>query len=363
MTRSGLTACFPWYGGKSLAADVVWPAFGNVPNYVEPFAGSLAILLARPHEAKVETVNDLDAYICNFWRAVRADSALVAHWADWPVSEVDLHARHGWLVARRDQLTEQLLGDPDAYDAKVAGWWVWGICQWIGSGWCSRPNWRQRPHLSHKQSHLTATERKRPLLARSGIGLLRRPLPSVGGPGRGIHNKLPNVGRPSRGIHGKKLNTGSSGLGIHARGAAVAARLAALADRLRDVRVTCGEWRRILGWSTLGIDTRHGMAPTGVFLDPPYDHEVRSKKLYSEDAPGLSAQVREWALEHGDHPLLRVALCGYEGEHEMPSTWRCVRWKSKGGHANADRERIWFSPHCLPVEHAQRELFGRSGAA
>jgi DNA adenine methylase len=42
-----------------------------VPNYVEPFAGSLAVLLARPHAPKIETVNDKDGLISNFWRAVK----------------------------------------------------------------------------------------------------------------------------------------------------------------------------------------------------------------------------------------------------------------------------------------------------
>jgi len=56
-----LRAPFPWFGGKSRAAARVWAALGDVPNYVEPFAGSLAVLLARPHEPRVETVNDLDA--------------------------------------------------------------------------------------------------------------------------------------------------------------------------------------------------------------------------------------------------------------------------------------------------------------
>ena len=43
-----LRAPFPWFGGKSRAADLIWPRFGDVPNYVEPFAGSLAVLLGRP---------------------------------------------------------------------------------------------------------------------------------------------------------------------------------------------------------------------------------------------------------------------------------------------------------------------------
>jgi hypothetical protein len=52
--------------------------------------------------------------------------------------------------------------------------------------------------------------------------------------------------------------------------------------------------------------------------------------------------------------MLRIALCGYEGEHDMPPTWECVAWKANGGYssqngegnANPNRERIWFSPHC-----------------
>jgi hypothetical protein len=130
-----LRAPFPWFGGKSRAAGLIWDAIGNVPNYVEPFAGSLAVLLARPHAAKTETVNDLDCYLANFWRAVAADPDAVAAYADWPVNEADLLARHKWLIAQAD-FRERMRTDADHYDAKVAGWWVWGLCQWIGSGWC-----------------------------------------------------------------------------------------------------------------------------------------------------------------------------------------------------------------------------------
>lgn len=67
-----LRAPFPWFGGKSRVAHLVWSAFGaDVANYVEPFAGSLAVLLARPGEPRIETVNDLDGYLVNFWRAVQ----------------------------------------------------------------------------------------------------------------------------------------------------------------------------------------------------------------------------------------------------------------------------------------------------
>jgi len=121
-----MKAPFPWFGGKSRVADLVWQRFGNIYNYVEPFAGSLAVLLARPHEPRIETVNDLDCYLSNFWRAVAADSDAVAKWADWPVNEADLHARHQWLLDR-EEFRARMHAEPEFYDPKIAGWWVWGI--------------------------------------------------------------------------------------------------------------------------------------------------------------------------------------------------------------------------------------------
>lgn len=93
-----LKAPFPWFGGKSRASGIIWDALGDVANYVEPFAGSLAVLLARPAPPRIETVNDKDAYVCNVWRALAKDPDQVAHHADWPVNETDLLARHRWLV-------------------------------------------------------------------------------------------------------------------------------------------------------------------------------------------------------------------------------------------------------------------------
>ena len=117
---------FPWFGAKSPVADVVWAALGDVVNYVEPFFGSGAVLMLRPGGAgRIETVNDADGLLANFWRAIQKDSDAVAEYADWPVNEADLHARHLWLIGERERITERLMGDPEFYDAKAAGWWVW----------------------------------------------------------------------------------------------------------------------------------------------------------------------------------------------------------------------------------------------
>ena len=83
-----MKAPFPWFGGKSRAAELVWQHFGDVGNYVEPFAGSLAVLLARPHEPRIETVNDADAYLANFWRALQADPEAVAQYHTGNLFEV-----------------------------------------------------------------------------------------------------------------------------------------------------------------------------------------------------------------------------------------------------------------------------------
>jgi hypothetical protein len=146
-----MRAPFPWFGGKSRVASLVWERFGNVPNYVEPFFGSGAVLLARPTAPGTETINDLDCYVANFWRAVQADPEAVARFADWPVNEADLHARHKWLVTR-EEFREGMKSDPTFFDSKVAGWWVWGLCSWIGTGWArvrrdGAPS-EQLPHLA-----------------------------------------------------------------------------------------------------------------------------------------------------------------------------------------------------------------------
>jgi site-specific DNA-adenine methylase len=88
-----MRAPFPWFGGKRRVKHVVWRAFGaDVPNYVEPFAGSLAVLFGRPdpagnvvpfgHPGKIETVNDSSRFLVNFWRAVVAEPEQVAAHAD-----------------------------------------------------------------------------------------------------------------------------------------------------------------------------------------------------------------------------------------------------------------------------------------
>lgn len=308
MITEPLKAPFPYFGGKSRVADLIWSRLGDVPNYVEPFAGSLATLLARPHEPKTETVNDADCYLSNFWRAIQSEPDLVATWADWPVNEADLLARHRWLLAQGD-FVARMRSDPHYFDAKIAGWWVWGACSWIGQGWCVNES-NQLPHL--------------------------------GNAGRGINRKLPHLGNAGMGAPARVPGT--------TRTYQLVAYFREIAERIRSVRVACGDWERVLGPS---VTFHHGT--TGILLDPPYGEGDMEYAAGGNDSD-LVHRVRDWAVENGGNPELRIALCGYEGVFEMPDDWDVVPWKNRGGYGsqgdgegreNSHRERIWFSPACL----------------
>ena len=331
LDKSLLQAPFPWFGGKSTVSDIVWERFGNVPNYVEPFFGSGAVLLNRPEHFgdQCETVNDKDGFVANAWRAIAQDPEQAAHYADWPVNENDLNARHAYLTERRSSLVAKLEGDPDYFDAKIAGWWIWGMCAWIGGEFCSgKGPWKviDGELVNVKSSDQKGISRKRPHLSNKG---------------QGINRQCPHLGNKGQGINRKKT--------------AIYEWFEALSNRLCRVRVCCGDWSRICGPSPT---TKIGL--TGVFLDPPYCSTDREAELYTVDCTNIAKEVEQWCLENGNNKLLRIALCGYEGDYNFPDTWECVPWKAKGGYgnqgnsngaANAHKERIWFSPHCLqPME-------------
>ena len=292
-----LRSPYPYPGGKSRVALDVWDRLGNPPYYVEPFFGSGALLLARPDVGAAETVNDADGMITNFWRAIAAAPAKVAEWADWPINELDLCARHDWLREQKPGLIERLVADPRHFDAKIAGWWVWGICQWIGSGWCSAQAQRKRP-----RTH-------------SGNGVVAK---------GNLHQLKPWFQD--------------------------------LCSRLRAVRILCGDFERTL---SLG-STVSRWSMTGVFLDPPYDTKRRTRHLYTCDDDTAAGRAQAWCLEHGKHPKLRIALCGLEGEHAVleGEGWSRFDWTRLFGTVRSGTaESIWFSPHCLKPS-GQLELFG-----
>ncbi len=61
---------FGWYGGKYSHLDWLLPLLPACHHYCEPFAGSGAVLINRP-PSPVETYNDLDGEVANFFRVLR----------------------------------------------------------------------------------------------------------------------------------------------------------------------------------------------------------------------------------------------------------------------------------------------------
>lgn len=315
-----LLSPFPYFGGKRTVAADVWARLGSPSQYIEPFCGSAAVLLACPKPAALEVICDGSGFIANFWRAVKHQPAAVATWADYPVSHIDLGARHIWLMNQRDR-TGQALHDPDwPGDAKVAGWWLWGQCCWIGSGWC---DWfdGQVPHAGDAGRGVQAIG-KVPHASSAGMGVQ-----AIG--------KVPHAG-----------NAGREDALLTSCGRTAWVWLHRLADRLERVRIVHGDWSRCL-------NNRYGGDDTAVFLDPPY----RSYEALYGNASAVADSVETWAREN-QH--LRIALCGHRDDYQLHG-WDEVEW-SRGrltyaGSQTTDSECVWYSPACLPASLVQGGLF------
>jgi DNA adenine methylase len=304
LQRAGVVmlAPFPYFGGKRCVAADVWKRLGAPRQYIEPFCGSAAVLLAKPRPAALEVVCDSSCFIANFWRAVKHQPEAVAVAADYPVSHIDLGARHIWLIDQRSRVGDALQDPNWPGDAKVAGWWLWGQCCWIGSGWCEA-------------------------------------------------GKVPHASDAGRGIQaiGQVPHAGNAGM-VTSSGRAAWQWLRKLADRLERVRVVHGDWSRCL-------NNHFGGDDTAVFLDPPYR---AFERVYSEATPVADA-VETWARENAH---LRIALCGHRGDYSLPG-WSSVEW-SRGrltysGNKTTDEECVWYSPKCLSSD--MPDLFAFAGLA
>jgi DNA adenine methylase len=280
-----LKAPFVYFGGKSKVADLVWSRLGDVPNYVEPFFGSGAVLLARPHVPRTETVNDINGHLCNFWRSIKHSPEETAQWATWPVSECDLHARHKALWAV--DLSEQLRADETFHDPKSAGWWVWGCATCIAGSWHSSKVLSGLPHL------------------------------------------------------------GCAGVGVNKANYDIHSEFQRLQDRLARVRVVCGDWKRITtptityyhGVTGVFLDPPYGDG------DNVYGPDMKS---VAKDAAEWAISQGENPLMRiaycGYEGTVKFPSNWDCVEWKTLTGGNTGKGKPR---TNAKRERIWFSPHCV----------------
>ncbi len=456
---------FPWFGGKSKAAPLVWQLLGDCHHYVEPFFGGGAVLLNRPHPCNrpyySETVNDLDGLVVNAWRAMQYHPEETARHASWPVSELDKNARQIHVLKwRKDKNFELLAGTHDYCDPLIAGWWLWGTCVQIGAfdgnaPWTADPvtgrirKWRdiqadREPGVfrdipcvacggkgvNHPNTKEPGVRRNLPDITDNGRGVnrpqarepgVRRNLPHISSDGQGVNHpntKEPGVSRDrpelisggrgvnhagarEPGVRRDRPHVSNDGQGVnhtktrepgvlsdqfgnefHAMAMPELIRwFQWLSARLRHVRIINGDWSRVCTTGAAHtLPIRQGHGPCAYFLDPPYSAEAgRDMTLYAMESGSVAHDVREWCLKNGANPLNRIVLAGFDTEHaELESHgWTVHEWfaaghlqggmgnvrkdKSKGGHQQK-RERLWASPHCLPINQPAksetRSLFG-----
>lgn len=375
---------FPWFGGKSDAAPAVWAALGDVHHYLEPFAGSLAVLMRRPHLANrpyfSETVNDADGLLVNAWRSIQLSPDATADAASYPVAEADLMARHLALVRwRQERQLEHLMADPHWHDPVMGGWWLWGQSAWIGSGWCSGTGaWVVGEDGRIEKRKGAGVDRKRPHVGDDGQGVQAATTRELG-----VARNRPHIGDDGQGVI--RPQTREPGVGDYHPMTMPELRrwMHFLSARLRHVRILNGDWARCTtNGACINLSVRKGLGPAGVFFDPPYSAEAkRENNLYAHDDLDIAHKVREWCQERGADPRYRIVLAGFDGEHNALEEhgWTAQEWFRtgflKGGMGNTSRtqvdgeegdlhqqgrERLWLSPHCLREEGeaVQRSLFG-----
>ena len=292
---------FPYYGNKRLFADEVWKRFGNPMYYSEPFAGSLSVLLRRPelppkNEYK-EIINDLSGTICNAWRSIQAEPEVVSENLTWPSNGFDLQARNTAVLKWVQKDSKRLLEDPEYYDPKIAGYWLWGQCNVMN---CT-------------------------------FGVRDKAYQGFGG-GRFRLCKTQYLRK-----------TYAECLDINLKF------LHEVSERIKHAEVCAVDWKRCTAPAfLLG---RSGAEDGAAFLDPPYKSEKRSTNLYikEEQSDLVAAESYKWAVANGDK--IKVAYCCHEGDFEVPDGWASL----KRDFPSIQRKRtavdlIMFSPKCIKVD-------------
>ncbi len=303
-------APFPYFGGKKTIAQVVWKRLGSPLQYIEPFCGSAAMLFAAKEKASLEVIGDMNYYVANFWRCIKFQPECVYQWQDYPVSHIDLAGRHRWLTepARTRELQDKLSDAEWPGDAKIGGWWVWGQCCWIGSGWCESKS--KIPHASNA--------------------------------GRGVQSQIPHASNAGMGVQSQIPHASDAGRGVLEW-------FRSLSNRLERVRINHGDWTRML-------NHHYGGSDTAIFFDPPYKN---FEKLYHKEIRLVADDVAAWCKENESD--VRIALCGHKGDYDLPG-WEIMEWSrgrfTYGGANTTEEECIWFSPTCLKViKETQSSLF------
>lgn len=317
------------------------------------------MLLAAPRIAPREVVADKNGLIINAWRALKYDPEQVAYWADMPTNHWELHSVHYWMIQWIVDNKDEIWHNPDFFDAKAAGRWLYGVSNWIGSNFGDETNMKKdkspkeesRPNVISRgvQMHQKPNRDIRPTLCSRGVQIQRTPdsIPwasttTVGG--RGVMTSRRNV-------------PGSQGEIFYGDGSRLVGWFTAIQQRLANVYVLNRDWQSAVTPAVLGLKKKN--AKVAILMDPPYKTQIRNKDLYASDIDGTSDKVAEesyeWALQYGER--YRICYAMHASDFPTPKGWISYE-KSFGAHRDAKnrvQDQIIFSPACL--EDDQMALF------
>ena len=313
MSGDGMNPPFKWFGGKRRVADYVWSRFGETGSYIEPFLGSGAVFVRSPGTVKYSVLNDKDCLVANFWRAAKREPEALAEYVSDISHEAELTARHVYICERLGSLAPRVMADPDYFDLRIAGYWFYAISQVIGDDFATGTGcWGVR----------TADDGTKELVdSRADKAVV------------GIVPKQRQWEKKKIKLEKAREITAS------------------IFKKLESAVILCGAWER----AVTPVNFRQS-GVYSIFLDPPYSSA--RNMAYRTDGD-LRSGIMRWCRENGGREDRRVAVCGYDGEYNelQNSGWTMYAWKGANGftatrkagaNENRSKERIWFSPHCLP---------------
>jgi len=114
---------FPWYGGKYTHTSFVYEHLPQTEYYAEPFCGSAVILLNKP-QSSVETINDLNSEIVNFFEVLQTDTDELLHRIEYtPYSrEIFEKAKHEEYDDEIERALYFLVRTTQSYNATGSSW-------------------------------------------------------------------------------------------------------------------------------------------------------------------------------------------------------------------------------------------------
>lgn len=355
---------FPYYGTKAKAASLVWSLCpDSVDHLIEPFCGSLAVSLEAPGQVTKFLVNDYNALIVNFWRAVQASPDAVLAMARRPCSDLDMWAAEFTTKEWAKVQLPRMAADLDYFDVRMAGLWLYGQVNYLANnfGTLSGP-WHRVPDAEGVLSMANVPELKTDKGIRASVpGLcmdmgIRANVPELH-TDMGIRAMVPDL-LMDKGIRSnvpelhtdKGIRSNVPDLKGDAGEDPWAPVMRRISKKLETYRILCGDWGRVLSAGLINACEKK-KRKTMVFLDPPYDDTLSSgggTKYVCVEQLAISAKVREWCAAQTATPSnLVIMLCGRKTEHDalldIPG-WKKHVWSSGSGYGvNGDHktEAIW----------------------